>query len=217
MSELNISTPIDTDYLDVDNYNTTNQIASEQIIDEDTSDSTVADSTGNGAKSDAEEQIDQDNIIVNDGRSLTRTTFWPSDVAKKNSYQYNKLAKLASWNDGVMASNRPKQNSIADKNRQISVVCGKLELDDYVRDRVSYLYDHIDMSRHGPYGIEQLVLSTIWIVVAELGRDLTDNEHFMEICDTYDIGVSTLNSSVNLVQRHMGENDIEVTEKKPEI
>lgn len=200
--------PLDRDYLNVDNWDPSSSLAKEQQITVDETDSSISAEAADGALSASEVEQDFTNITVNDGRSITRTTFWPSDVATKYSHSRNNLKRLASLNDGARASDRPRQNSVADKNRLIDIFCGHCGVP--YSERINYLYDHIDMSRKGTYGFEHIILAIMSLVCQSNGRFIRNESDFIELLDTANMNHSDLRSCKDLCREHFERAGVEI-------
>lgn len=200
--------PIDDDYIGVDNWDPSSELGREQKVDVDEIDSSISAETADGALSAAKAAQDAENIIVNDGRSITRTTFWPSDVAKTADPNRSKLERLAALNDGERSPDRPRQNSVADKSRIIDIFCGYCEVP--YRDRVNYLYDHFDMSRKGSYSYEEVILAIISLVCQSNGRFVRNESNFIDLMDVADMTHSDLWSCKNTCRTHFDRADVSV-------
>lgn len=145
-----------------------------------------------------DEQFDEEaaDIAANDGRSLTRTWFKPTDadVSIEREQQYWKLAKL---NDGVQAPERSEQNYDADTSRWIDTICGRLELGDGKRDRIRHIVDTTRLRYlGGPYIAEEVILAAATIVISEDAIERREepwhktDETFQRLCD--DIGTDAI-------------------------
>lgn len=110
----------------------------------------------------------------NDGRSITRTTFYATDVDGAGPPQQHRdpadrrsWAELAKWNDGMWDPGRFKSNFEADVKRWSQTFCGELDLNSYETDRVEYIITHIDLSAFKQHRLstEKIILAVISLVI----------------------------------------------------
>ena len=125
---------------------------------------------------------------MNDGRSLTRTTFHGHDE------QYERLAKI---NDGMYHSSRRTQNRKAETRRWIQTLCTRLEVSDFVAKRVTRVIKSINMKHLGMYSKPEAILATIELVEGEErmtrgGRPLHNEPMFHTLVGDIDSDIDTL-------------------------
>ena len=134
---------------------------------------------------------------MNDGRSLTRTTFHGHDE------QYKRLAKI---NDGMYHSSRRTQNRKAETRRWIQTLCTRLEVSDYVASRVTRVIKSINMKHLGMYSKPEAILATIELVEGETrmergGRPLHNEPMFHTLSKDIDSDIDTLRRVRSLMRQ----------------
>jgi hypothetical protein len=107
----------------------------------------------------------------NDGRSNTRTTFYPDDVDSVTPPQKHRAPEdrrswsdLASWNDGVGEPDRWRQNSWADKARWAEIFGTQLDASSYLIEETTRIVDLID-ARAGQYPQEAYVFAVLSLLI----------------------------------------------------
>lgn len=129
---------------------------------------------------------------ANDGRSLTRTTFYTNDTERNGPGQNHRdredqvsWAKLAKWNDGVQSDkSRGSQNWSADIKRWIDAITDRLEATTHQRNRTQYVVNRLDLGRYcyGRHMTEHVILAVTTLIIDQeigdwanraLGRDVT--------------------------------------------
>jgi len=199
--------PRDNDYLNVENRDTTHEESSKARTNLTASE--VARSAGDGSNSWGDVQKDDANIIVNDGRSITRTTFWPSDLSQSFKHKQSYMNKLAILNDGSRAPDRSTQNSIADRNRIVDTFCGRCEVSH--EDRIIYLYKQFDMNRKGPYAKEHIILAIMSLVCQSHGRYIQNESEFIDLLEETDFTQSKLRTCKDLCREHFDRENVEIS------
>jgi len=140
----------------------------------------------------------------NDGRSPTRTTFYPDDVSTRGPGQAHRdqsdrrsWRSLASWNDGVQSDiSRGTQNWEADKQRWIDTITSQLATTSYQRDRVAYLLDTIDYRPYqsGQYPVEHVILALTTLVldqsVSDWDHRALNRDDVLQLAQDFDVGAS---------------------------
>lgn len=147
----------------------------------------VARQPGDGVQTTEAEWSEMQAYQVNDGRSETRTTFYPEDAGRTirssaldmagstvssgdvDQDTYEKYERLARWNDGQYAPDRSVQNDDADKRRFARTAAGHIGLTAHQADRTVYVVDRLepDVYRAGDRTVEMVVLATLSLVVDE--------------------------------------------------
>jgi hypothetical protein len=133
---------------------------------------------------------------MNDGRSLTRTTF------HGHTDQYKRLAKI---NDGMYHSSRRTQNRKAETRRWIQTLCTRLECTDLVASRVRRIITSINMKHLGMYSKPEAILATIELVEGEQrmergGRPLHNEPIFHTLVSDIDSDIETLRRVRHLIR-----------------
>lgn len=134
---------------------------------------------------------------MNDGRSLTRTTF------HGHTDQYERLAKI---NDGMYHSSRRTQNRKAETRRWIQTLCTRLGVSDLVVSRVQRVITSINMKHLGMYSKPEAILATIELVEGEQrmkrgGRPLHNEPLFHTLVDDIDSDIDTLRRVRDLIRQ----------------
>jgi len=199
---------IDDDYCDVDNDTPSTDIAAEQFsLPEDPNDTdpsfTHDTSMGNGSAEELDDIIDDEAIIVNDGRSVTRTTFYPWEIDDKDKQQW--YSKLAKCNGGMWDSKRDTRNKKADNDRWIDGFCSVLESSDYVQSRVQHIIESINLKHMATYSAQQTILATIELVernerIDRGGSPLTEDETFHDLLDAVGSDIEEMRKIRRLVR-----------------
>lgn len=182
--------PIDDDYMDVDNDTPSSDVAREQMTrqppppDVDYS-HLHDDSSGHGASEWLDDKRDEDAVIENDNRSVTRTFFYPTQDNDEN----DKYKRLLQYNEGMWDEKRATRNNAADDRRWIDGFCSVLESSDYVQDRAQLIVESVNMKEMGPYSSQQVVLAVVMMVEREErirygGTMMMNDERFHTLLQT---------------------------------
>lgn len=177
--------PIDDDYVDVENEQAPSRQARDAFDpDYEEDDSHFYDyGRGNGSRDQLQDVIDETAVVANDGRSLTRTMFYPWEADDKS--WYSKLAKI---NDGMWDSSRSGKNKKADNDRWIDGFCSVLDSSEYVQSRVEHIIESINLRHMATYSAQQTILATIQLVERQErmnrgGKPLENSEAFHDLLD----------------------------------
>lgn len=161
---------------------------------------------GSGAREylvDYNQELISERGNANDGRSVTRTTFYwngdsntPPGMRSRDRHQLHRdpedrrsWSELSQWNDGKGVSSRKQDNYEADISRWIQTFCGQLDIGSYQRERVSYVVENIELSSFGPIPVEHIILAVITLVVdAETRIDPDDwtPDDWIVHCDAFE-------------------------------
>lgn len=198
-NEINYGKPIDDDYIDVEakraSIRTTTKeedpkLDRSDVSVEEVDMSHIFDSrNGSGAASDVDELIDETAIIENDGRSKTRTFFYPSEADDERRYR-----RLIRWQDGEGDTQRAVENRAADRRRTIDIFCGHLGMGTYQRERVKSIMEDLNMSHMAHYSSEKVILAIISLVANEDGWLIRDNETYRDL-------IRDVNSSLKEIRK----------------
>lgn len=187
---------VDTDYCDVDNSPDTcqNVVSNALQNPEINNDLTRYLSSSSNRQFTAKRDDMKDSM--NDGRSLTRTTF------HGHTDQYERLAKI---NDGMYHSSRRTQNRKAETRRWIQTLCTRLEVGDTVASRVTRIITSINMKHLGMYSKPEAILATIELVEGETrmargGRPLHNEPMFHTLVGDIDSDIETLRRVRRLIR-----------------
>ncbi|UBF23153.1 hypothetical protein M1M34_gp002 [Haloarcula tailed virus 2] len=145
-------------------------------------------SMGTGAALEIDDIIDDEAIIENDGRSLTRTMFYASEVSYDSPKRRRQMERLAKWNDGMWDSSRASQNFKADMNRIKEGFCQEIELTDFQTECVLWTMERMPVNRFGSYNTEKVTMAVITIICERDRRPVDDEPAFQNIMK--DIGMT---------------------------
>jgi hypothetical protein len=145
------------------------------------------DASGSGASGETEELIDKNAIIENDGRSTTRTFYYPSEAPERVQKQF---ARMLRWQDGEYDESTPGgrrgQNLRADTRRWAETFTSHLGMNSYQQDRVLHIVEDLTMAHMAHYSAQEVILGTITIVANEDDRFIRDEQAFKDLVD--DVG-----------------------------
>jgi hypothetical protein len=153
-------------------------------------------SDGNGSSSQLDDMIDENAIIENDGRSETRTFFYPSEATDDQLY-----GRLIRWQDGEGDPQRDVRNRAADRRRTIDAFCGTLDMSTHHNERVTHVMEELNMSHMAHYSSPQVILAIISLVANEDGWFVRDDDTFRALLEDTDTDLDTLKSIRRLVRR----------------
>lgn len=153
---------------------------------------------GSAAASAIDELIDQNAIIENDGRSNTRTFFYPSEAADAD--QFSRLSRIQ---EGQWAKDesRDAKNREADRRRWLEGYCARLDMTDYQRRRTEYIESGLNMSHMAYYSSQKIILAIITLVANEDNRFIRDEQMFRDICRDVDTNLNELKQMRKLIRR----------------
>lgn len=178
------------------------------------------DSAGHGPQSSSEDWVRANHApISNDGRSHTRTTFYPNDVqsfgpgqAHRDPSDRRGWASLVQWNDGVGSDkSRGSQNWKADKRRWLDTFSGQLESTDYQQERAQYILETMDM---GPFigarlHAEAVILGVLTLTmdadVHEFDRRMLNRDELHDLVDDLELETADVRQARKLVHRTASE------------
>lgn len=155
---------------------------------------------GSGAASEIEELIDANAIVENDGRSDTRTFFYPSEADDARQGDY---ARMLEYQEGQYSKteSRDARNRKADQERYVDTFCGKLEASTRVRERTKYVIDGLDMSHMAYFNSQKIVIATISLVANEDRWFIRHDEDFLQLLREINMSLGQLKTARQLVQR----------------
>lgn len=135
---------------------------------------------GAGSNDAIDDMIDQEAIVENDGRSNTRTFFYPEDAEYETQEQATKFRRLIRWQDGEghPSESRAAANFKADMERTAKTFCSQCEFTPYQTERVLHVMDDLDVNSYGHYSTEKVILAVMSLVANEDRRHLRDEELF---------------------------------------
>lgn len=215
-NDLNFGKPIDDDYIDVEtrraDVSVSEEDAEDDNIQRDTRSAQHPDMSeqqfdmshifdvggGNGASNETDELIDENAIIENDGRSDTRTFFYPSQAPER---QQRKFKRLIRWQDGEGDSQRDVENRAADRRRAVETFCGHLDMTPYHRERVKHVMEGVNMSHMAHYSSEKVILAIISLVANEDNRFIRDEPTFRNLLNDVGSDLRELKRIRELVRR----------------
>lgn len=204
---------IDTDYCDVPDAERASVAQSP-----DTSDSLYRESPPSDDKSwtygtgdastlagtELDEEIDQNAVIANDGRSDTRTMFYAYDAPTDTRNKWWRLAKI---NDGMYTSQRDTKNKEADNNRWIDTFTRYLGMTPYQTERVRAVIDGTPLQNMGRYSAQESILGAISIVCNEDDRWVRDDPAFERLVADIDSDMYTVRRVRDLLREKSTELD----------
>lgn len=150
---------------------------------------------GSGAASAIDERIDKNAVIENDGRSKTRTFFYPEQADDTDTYK-----RLIRWQDGEGDSERAVANRAADRRRWIDTFCGYLDMTSYQQSRTEHIIESIQMSHMAHYSSQKVILATLTLVANEDGRFIRDETLFRKLMVDVGTDLCELKSIRSLVK-----------------
>lgn len=137
---------------------------------------------GSGAGSDLDDYIDRTAIRPDDGRSSTRTSFYPSDADDTERYE-----KLHRYQEGMWTSERKHENNRADARRDALTVCSQLQFKQSQKDRVIEILKHVDGDELGSIPIEHVIVGATSLVANEYDRFIRMEDGFKRILRAFDM------------------------------
>jgi hypothetical protein len=204
--ELHYGKPIDDDYIDVDKQRADvapdeQSTEPERYYDElppsNKPEPHALDyAEGNGAASSLDELIDQNAIIENDGRSNTRTFFYPFEADDESTY-----SRLIRWQDGEGSPSRKEDNRGADRKRWVETFGAQLSLTDFQIERTKHVLDTLPLAHMAHYSTEKVICAIISLVADEDGRFIRDELAYKRLVDDIDSGPAEVRSIRELVKR----------------
>lgn len=156
------------------------------------------DGSGAGAASGVDELIDENAIIEHDGRSETRTFYYPGEAPERKQRQFSRMLR---WQEGEGAPERDIKNNEADLRRWVSTFCTHVGLGNYQTERVEKITSGLNMKHMAHYSTEEVILATMTLVANEDGRFLRDEELFKEIVRDIGSNMYKIRKVRNLVRR----------------
>lgn len=199
--DLYVGTPLDRDYLDTDDSEDNFEPLDDSKKDERAfddgcdPDNRSLDRTyefgENGlAKPSIDVMIDHQAIIDNDGRSDTRTFFYPEDATYTSKERKDQYERLIRYQDGVGDPKRSIANSEADRQRLIDILTTQSALTPFQQERTRSIIDSLESLRFGVYSTEMVILGAITLAANEDGRAIRDEPQFIEL--TTDVGMDQM-------------------------
>lgn len=157
---------------------------------------------GCGASERIDDIIDEEAIIENDGRSVTRTMFYAGDAKYDDPDKQKQMKRLAKWNDGMWESERASRNFKADMNRSKEVLCQQAELTSLQQESVMWSMKRIPVNRFGCYNTEKVTLSVMIKVCERDGRDLRQEDAFQDLMNRVGITSDKLDSVCRIAEKY---------------
>lgn len=207
-----IDKDVDSDYIDVEKRRarvSTTEAEEEPTLDRDAYADGGADMSphgdmshrfdagdGSGAASSLEELIDDNAIIENDGRSKTRTFFYPAEADDEQRY-----SRIIRWQDGEGDPDRDVENRAADRRRAVDTFCGVLDMSGYHKGRVKYVIEDLNMSHMAHYSSPKVILAVISLVANEDGRFIRDEAAFRALMEDVDTSLHELKKVRTLARK----------------
>lgn len=133
---------------------------------------------GAGSAEKIDDLIDENAVIENDGRSQTKTFFYPSEA---DGWDHGQAERLARLQDGHRSPERNEQNRAADRRRWAESFGAKLGCTDHQIERTKHIVAGMNMSHMGYYSSQKIILATISLVANEDGRFIRDEVGFKEL------------------------------------
>lgn len=145
---------------------------------------------GAGSNEAIDDIIDQEAIIENDGRSNTRTFFYPGDAVYESVERERQFQRLIRWQDGEghPSESRAAANFKADMKRTAQTFCSQCEFTPHQTRRVEYVMKDLDVNSYGHYSTEKVILAVMSLVANEDRRLLRDEQTFRDLVD--DVGMT---------------------------
>ena len=137
---------------------------------------------GSGSNNAIDDIIDKEGIIENDGRSDTRTFFYPEEGEYESKDRERQFKRMIRWQDGEGDSGRAAANFKADMKRTAETFCSAVEFNSYQRERVLHVMEVLDINSYGHYSTEKILLAVMSLVANEDRRLLRDEDSFRELC-----------------------------------
>jgi len=152
---------------------------------------------GDGAAPSIDDKIDKEAVIENDGRSNTRTFFYPSSAPSDKQKQFKRMIR---WQDGEGSSDRAMKNRAADKSRYIDTFCSYIGMSSYHMDRVQHIMDSINMRYMAHYSSQMVVLAIISIVANEDNWFIRDEDDYRRLLKDTDTSLRDISNIRQLVR-----------------
>jgi hypothetical protein len=139
---------------------------------------------GHGAQSQQEDWVRENGAPeTNDGRSITRTTFYPGDADQQGPGQAHRdpadrtdWQRLATINDGAYAKDRSRgaQNFRADKRRWLQTIANQIGATDHQHDRARWVLERMDFGPYqgARYPVEMVALGILSLLIDMEARSL---------------------------------------------
>lgn len=153
---------------------------------------------GTLSASSLDELKDESGIVVNDGRSYTRTMFYPWEAGDADTHMSRRGRALAKLNDGYRSRERRSQNAEARLTRTLDILCGHIETTPYQRERAETIADSVNMAHMGPYTTETIVLAAVSLACNEDGRWVRDEANFRGAVEDVDATLRDIRLCRNL-------------------
>lgn len=140
---------------------------------------------GSGSNAAIDDVIDQEAIIENDGRSNTRTFFYPEDAEYDSKQKEKQYKRLIRWQDGERhpTESRAAANFKADMRRTAETFCSQCGFTTHQTDRVAYIMEKLNVNSYGHYSTEKVILAVMSLVANEDKRLLRDEPIFRDLAE----------------------------------
>ena len=136
---------------------------------------------GAGSGSELDDLIDTNAIIDADGRSKSKTFFYPDDVDGVSDQRIKQYKRMLRWNEGEGESDRSARSFKADQRRSVQTLCNQSNLNDYQRDRVLAIMKELNINSFGQFSTEHVALGVMTLVANEDRRMLRDEDEFRRV------------------------------------
>jgi hypothetical protein len=158
----------------------------------------IHDGSGSGASNGLDELIDEQAVIENDGRSETRTFFYPNEASDEQQQQFERLIR---WQDGEGDSQRDVENRKADQRRYVDTFCGYVGASSRVRERVKEICESVNMSHMAYFNSQKIVLAAISLVANEDGWFIRHDERYRDLMTELGLDTSQLKTARQLLRK----------------
>lgn len=187
----NIDYPIDDDYIDVEQRRAdiSDSGAAERDDELDRSPKSqitdrshaYGDYKGSGASNEVDEMIDENAIVENDGRSKTRTFFYPSEAPDRRRWK-----RLSDIQNGRGENDNTKRTLKADNRRWLDAMSTKLDITEHQHERAQHIVEGIELSNMAHYSAQAVLLAVISLVANEDDWWIRDDPMYKRLVD--DVG-----------------------------
>lgn len=204
-----IGRPIDEDYVDVESSRADISVSEDEDdnLDRSPLSRQTADidmshrfdiGRGSGAAEQIDDKIDENAVIENDGRSRTRTFYYPGEAPARARRRYRRMLR---WQEGEGSPDRDVRNKTADRERWVDTFCSNLDMTPYQQRRVKFVCNGLNMKHMAHYSTEKVILAVISLVANEDARFIRDEEGYRDLLRAVGSDLSEVKSIRDLVRR----------------
>jgi hypothetical protein len=156
----------------------------------------LARNTGDGAAEQIDDMYDGVEYKSKDKRSMTRTTFYKSDIDNLAASRGRKqrLKRILDRHEGIdygetsLNTSRKQQNRDEWKRRCVGTYASQMDMSSAQKQRCEHLImDVISVDSFGHYSTEQVALAIVNVVAREDGWFIEDEDDFHELMVHADI------------------------------